>query len=411
MKVKAMKALILAAGEGKRMRPLTLARPKAMLPVMGKPVLELILKSAIVAGVKDFIIVVGYKADLIKRYFESGERLGVKIEYVNQNKQLGTAHAIAAAESTLAGEKRFLILNSDGILSSSDIKKIMKSKKMALLACEVENPVGFGAIEASDGKVKRIVEKSNQPPSNLANAGVYIFTPEIFKAIDKTPISPRGEYEITDSIQYLIDSGREISLVKSNSWIDLTYPWDLLRANELLMPEVKTNIEGEIEPRATIKGNISLGKNSILRDGAYIIGPAIIGDNCEIGPNCYIRPSTVIGSKVKIGHAVEVKNSIIMNGTHIGHLSYVGDSIIGENSNLGAGTIIANLRFDEKNIKVSIEGKIIDSKRRKLGAIIADKVRTGINSMINAGTVIGEQAIIGPGVFVRGEISSYSVIK
>ncbi len=406
-----MKALILAAGEGKRMRPLTLAKPKAMLPVMGKPILELVLNNARKAGIKDFGIVVGYRADIIKRYFEGGEKLGVNIEYVNQNKQLGTAHAIAAAENILAGEERFLVLNSDGIISSSDIKRLMKSKKIAILACEVENPEAFGVIEVSNDRIKRIVEKSPHPPSNLVNAGVYIFTPEIFKAINKTPLSLRGEYEITDSLQYLIEAGREVNLLKTNSWIDLTYPWDLLRANELLMPKIKRKIEGEVEPRATIKGNILLGENSILRDGAYVIGPAIIGENSEIGPNCYIRPNTVIGNDAKIGHAVEVKNSIIMNGTHIGHLSYVGDSIIGENSNLGAGTIIANLRFDEKNIKVCIEGKIIDSKRRKLGAIIGDGVRTGINSMINAGAVIGERAIIGPGVFVKGEIPSNSVVK
>lgn len=406
-----MKALILAAGEGKRMRPLTLARPKAMLPVMGKPVLELILKSATKAGIKNFIIVVGYQAESIKRYFNTGEKWGVNIEYVYQNKQLGTAHAIAVAEDILSSEERFLVLNSDGIFNSSDIKKLMKSKEITLLACEVENPEIFGVIEASNDKVKRIVEKSNQPPSNLANAGVYIFTPEIFKAINKTSISQRGEYEITDAIQYLIDSGREVRMLKTNSWIDLTYPWDLLRANELLMQKIENKIEGEVEPRATIKGNISVGKNSILRDGAYIIGPAIIGENSEIGPNCYVRPNTVIGDEVKIGHAVEVKNSIIMKGTHIGHLSYVGDSIIGENVNLGAGTIIANLRFDEKNIKVSIDGKIIDSRRRKLGAIIGDGVRTGINSMINTGTVIWERAIIGPGVFVRGEIASNSIVK
>ncbi|MEM2925135.1 MAG: sugar phosphate nucleotidyltransferase [Methanocellales archaeon] len=406
-----MKALILAAGEGKRMRPLTLSRPKAMLPVMGKPVLELVLKNAVKAGVKDFIIVVGYRGDSIKRYFKAGEELGVNIEYVDQIKQLGTAHAIAAAEDVIASEERFLVLNSDGIFSSRDIKKLMKSKKIVLLASEVENPGGFGVIEASNGRVRRIVEKSPHLSSKLVNAGVYIFTSEIFKAINKTPLSQRGEYEITDSIQYLIDSGREVKLLKTNSWIDLTYPWDLLRANELLMPEIKRKIEGEVEPRATIKGNILLGRDSILRDGAYIIGPAIIGEKSEIGPNCYIRPNTVIGNKVKIGHAVEVKNSIVMNGTHIGHLSYVGDSIIGENVNLGAGTIIANLRFDERNIKVSIEGRVIDSKRRKLGGIIGDKVHTGINSMINAGAVIGERVIIGPGVFVKGEIASNSVVK
>lgn len=411
LKVRKMKALILAAGEGKRMRPLTIARPKVMLPVMGKPILEQILINAKKAGIDDFVIVVGYQAEVIKQYFGRGKKWGIKIEYARQDRQLGTANAIAAAEKQLASEERFLVLNGDGILGFSDMERLLKNKGMGLLTREVDNPQEFGVIESSKGKARRIVEKSARPPSNLANVGVYIFDSGIFEAIDKTALSPRGEYEITDSIQYLIDSGREVSLVKAASWIDLTYPWDLLQANELLMKKMKEKLQGEVEPRATIKGKIVLGKNSILRDGAYIIGPAIIGENCEIGPNCYIRPNTVIGNNAKIGHAVEVKNSIIMDGTHIGHLSYVGDSVIGQNCNLGAGTIIANLRFDEKNIKVNIEGKTIDSKRRKLGAIMSDYVQTGINSMINAGTVIGGNALIGPGVFVKGEVSSNSVVK
>ncbi len=407
-----MKALILAAGEGMRMRPLTLTRPKVMLPVTGKPILEQILMSTKKAGISEFVIVVGYRAETIKQYFRGGKKWGIKIEYVKQPKQLGTANAISVAEKNLSKERRFLVLNGDGILSGEDIKKLIENKReVALLAREVDNPAKFGVIEVSKGKVKRIVEKSSNPPSNLANAGVYIFTPKIFEAIDKTTLSSRGEYEITDSIQIMIDSGLEIGWHKAASWIDLTYPWDLLKANELLMKKMKQKIEGEIEPRATIKGSILLGKNSVLRNGTYIIGPAIIGENCEIGPNCYIRSNTVVGNNAKIGHAVEVKNSIVMDGTQIGHLSYVGDSIIGQNCNLGAGTIIANLRFDEKNVKVNVEGKTIDSKRRKLGAIIADNVQTGINSMINAGTVIGVNALIGPGVFVRGEIQGNIVVK
>jgi bifunctional UDP-N-acetylglucosamine pyrophosphorylase/glucosamine-1-phosphate N-acetyltransferase len=149
-----------------------------------------------------------------------------------------------------------------------------------------------------------------------------------------------------------------------------------------------------------LKEAVVIGKNTVIKSGTYIEGPVIIGDDCRIGPNCYIRPSTTIGNDCHIGAAVEVKNSIIMSGTDVPHLNYVGDSVIGEGCNFGAGTKIANLRLDEQNIHVGD----IDTKRHKLGAIIGDNVKTGINSSINVGTIIGNNSFIGPGVVVRGKI-------
>ena len=155
-----------------------------------------------------------------------------------------------------------------------------------------------------------------------------------------------------------------------------------------------------------IKGAVGIGKGTSVRTGSYIIGPVIIGQDCDIGPNCYIRPHTSIGDGCHIGAAVEVKNSIIMNGSKIPHHNYVGDSIIGEDCNLGAGTKIANLRLDKQEIVVA--GK--PTRRRKLGAIIGDRVETGINSCINIGTMIGNDTQIGPGALAHGIISPNSKI-
>jgi NDP-sugar pyrophosphorylase family protein len=149
-----------------------------------------------------------------------------------------------------------------------------------------------------------------------------------------------------------------------------------------------------------LKGAVAIGKNTVIKSSAYIVGPVIIGEDCEIGPNCYIRPTTAIGDGCHIGAAVEIKNSVIMKGTKIPHLNYVGDSVIGEGCNLGAGTKIANLRLDKQNIQVGG----IDTKRRKLGAVIGDNVETGINTSINVGSMIGNNTFIGPGVVVSGVI-------
>jgi len=182
------------------------------------------------------------------------------------------------------------------------------------------------------------------------------------------------------------------------------YPWHLLDINEEILKKTGKKIEGIIEKNTTIKGNTIVGENSEILAGSYIEGPVIIGSNCKIGPNCYIRSYTSIGNGCHVGNACEIKNSIIMDNSSAPHQNYVGDSVIGCNCNLGAGTKIANLRFDKKNIEVVLNGKKVDTKRKKLGAIIGDNVQTGINSMINVSTTIGNNVFIGPGAIATGEI-------
>ena len=188
-------------------------------------------------------------------------------------------------------------------------------------------------------------------------------------------------------------------------WRDVVYPWHLLDANEEILKKMKTKIQGTIEKNVTINGTILVGKGSTIRSGSYIEGPVVIGTDSKIGPNCYIRPYTTIGNHCHVGNACEVKNSIVMNNSNVPHLNYIGDSIIGQNCNLGAGTTIANLRLDKKNIIVTLNGKKIDSKRRKLGMVMGDNVQTGINSSINIGTIIGNNVFIGPGAVIKGEIT------
>ena len=396
-----MKAVVLAAGQGTRMGPLTRNTPKVMLPIANEPVLSHVIRSAREAGIKEFVLVVGYGANLIKDYFGDGSEMGVNIEYIRQEKQLGTADAVRSAQELV--DDRFLVLNGDIIASASHISNLIAQKSdVVMTARNVINPSEYGVLEIQNNRVFRIIEKSQNPPTNLANAGIYIFPLSIFDAIRRTPLSVRKEYEITDSLQLLIDEGADVDYLElRDKWMDIGRPWDLLDANEYFLANLQSLVSGEIEPLATLKGSISVGEGTIIRNGSYIVGPVIIGKNCEIGPNCYIRPGTSIGDNVRIGNAVEIKNSIIMKGTHIGHLSYVGDSIIGERCNFGAGTKVANLRHDGRTIRVKLKGKIIDSGRRKLGTIMGDDVHTGINSMINVGAVVESKAMIAPGELIK----------
>ncbi|MFC2010974.1 bifunctional sugar-1-phosphate nucleotidylyltransferase/acetyltransferase [Chloroflexota bacterium] len=399
-----MKAVILAAGEGNRMRPLTYTRPKVMLPIANKPILEHLLIAAMEAGVSEFIFIVGYHDEQVRRYFGGGDKWGVKIEYCTQRKQAGTADALKMVEGLVDGN--FLMINGDIIVGQKDINGLVNGNVNTMSVFEVEDIKDLGLLELKEGKVVGIYEKVAKPPSHWANAGLYLFTPDIFAAVSQTSKSPRGEYEITDSLQLLIDQECSVSYQKINYWLDLSYPWDLLPANEFLLAEIEAQNLGEVEENVVMKGVVSVGKGTIVRSGSYIVGPVMIGHDCDIGPNCYIRPHTSIGDGCHIGNAVEVKNSIIMNGSKIPHHNYVGDSVIGEGCNLGAGTKIANLRLDEQEIWVA--GR--DTKRRKLGAIIGDRVETGINASINIGTMIGNDTHIGPGAVVSGVISPDSGI-
>ncbi len=400
-----MKCIILAAGEGKRMHPLSYTKPKVMLPIANKPILEWNLINAIKAGFKEFIFIIGYKGEIIKEYFGDGSKWGVVIEYLNQGKPLGTAHAISLLKNFVDD---FVVMCGDTIFGKDDIERI-KNCENSIGLFEVENAKEYGIVEMKGEKIIKIHEKMGEPFSNVINAGIYHFNEKIFEFIEKTDKSPRGEYEITDSIN-LMAKEEEIKGIMLKEWRDVVYPWDLLEANKEILEKIDGKIEGDIEKNVTIKGKVIVGEGSIIMSGSYIEGPVIIGKNCKIGPNCYIRPYTSIGNNCHIGNACEVKNSIIMDGSNVPHQNYVGDSVIGSNCNLGAGTKVANLRLDKKNISVYLNGKKIDTGRRKLGVIMGDNVQTGINSMLNVGTIVGNNVFIGPGAIAKGEIKPYTRI-
>ena len=394
-----MKCVILAAGEGKRMHPLTYTRPKVMLPIAGKPILEWNLTNAVRAGFKDFLFIINYKSEMVRDYFQDGKPWNVKISYINQGKPLGTAHAIGMVESFAYD---FVVLCGDTIFGTTDIKNIMK-KDAQLGVTTTENPSQYGVVDLEGDLLKAIYEKEPNPASNIINAGMYHFDASIFPAIKKTKISPRGEFEITDSIN-LLTHNDQLHAVHLKEWRDVVYPWHLLDANEELLKTQKSRCHGTIDSKASVTNSVVIGKDSVILPGTYIEGPVYIGRDCKIGPNCYIRPYTSIGDHCHIGNACEVKNSIVMDHSNVPHQNYVGDSVIGCYCNLGAGTKIANLRFDKNEISVILNGAKVDTKRRKLGAIIGDDVQTGINATINTGSIIGNSVFIGPGAIVNGEI-------
>lgn len=393
-----MLAVIMAAGEGKRMHPLTHTRPKVMVPIAGKPILEHLILQLTQTGINDIILIVGYYAEAIREYFGQGENLNVNIEYHTQRKQLGTADAIRNLDKLI--DSNFFLVNGDAIVQAHDVAQIISGEGNVMGLISLDDTSDMGVVEVQGNCVVKIHEKVKNPPSQLVNAGVYLLTPEIFSAIAEIPPSPRGEYELTDALQLMVDRQVPVTAEKIGSWLNISYPWDMLQANEELLANQKAGTLAEIEDNVVIQGAVSVGKGTVIKSGSYIVGPVIIGDDCEIGPNCYIRPSTSIGNHCHIGNAVEVKNSIIMSHSNVPHHNYVGDSIIGEYCNLGAGTKVANLKLNKQTISVGS----INTGRRKLGVIMGDRVQTGINSCLNVGCSIGNDAIIGPSMVARGII-------
>jgi UDP-N-acetylglucosamine diphosphorylase / glucose-1-phosphate thymidylyltransferase / UDP-N-acetylgalactosamine diphosphorylase / glucosamine-1-phosphate N-acetyltransferase / galactosamine-1-phosphate N-acetyltransferase len=395
-----MKAVILAAGKSTRTFPLTVTRPKVLLKAGNHTMLSILLEN-LVGTINEVILIVNYKKEMIQKEFGSKYKT-IKLTYVYQSEAKGTAHALLQAESKVNNES-FLMLYGDDYLGKTDVQRLCKEKH-ALLGYETADPKNYGVLEKnSKGFLTRIVEKPTKPKTKLTNVGYYLFTQEIFKHLKKVKKSKRGEYELTDAVTNYCKE-MPMKIIRSTTWQPLTYPWHLLDINKIILKKLTFENKGKIEPGATIHGAVQIGKGTIVRSGAYIEGPVIIGENCKIGPNCYIRPHTTIGNSAKIGNAVEVKNSIIGDNTSVGHLSYLGDSIIGNEVNFGAGTIVANLRHDNKEMKSVVGKKLIDTGRRKLGTIIGDGVHTGIHTSIYPGRKLWPQTATVPGQIVKKDI-------
>lgn len=399
-----MECVVLAAGEGKRMRPLTAKRPKVMLPLANRPMMEHLVLAARDAGVSDFVFVVGYGEREIRKHFGDGSAWGIRIQYAPQRHQQGTADAVRAARELVTGP--FLVLNGDMILKTEDLAELSKRPSPCMSINTTDHPQDFGVVLEKDGLITSLEEKSQNPRSNLINAGAYLFTPEIFDLIDQVRPSPRGELELTDALAVMI-SKKKLHAYTLSYWMDVGYPWDMLDANTTLMEPITSRNDGTVEEGVVLKGAVIIEEGSIIKSGTYIEGPCVIGKNCRIGPHAYIRAATSIGDDCHIGHSSELKNSIIMSGTKIPHFNYIGDSVIGSGCNFGAGTKIANLRHDHATVKVC--GK--DTRRKKFGAVVGDGVQFGINCSVNVGAMIGSNALFGPNSCIEGCIGDKAIIR
>ena len=394
-----MYGVVLAAGRGTRMRPLTDRRPKPLLPVGDRPLLARVLDAA-AAVVDAFVVVTGYRGADIREAIGDSYR-GRPVHFVEQADPQGTAHAVGQAAPVV--DERFVVLNGDVLVDPSLPRALADAGGTAVAATEVADPRSYGVVStAPDGTLAGIVEKPADPPTSLANVGCYAFEPDVFEYIDRTPVSDRGEYEITTTLARLLDDGRPIAVASyDGTWLDVGRPWELLTATETVLDTLEeTRLEGTVEPNVQVHGPVVVEPGARLRSGTYVDGPAVIRSGADVGPNAYIRGATVVGPDARVGNAVEVKNTVVMRDASVGHQSYVGDSVLGRGVNFGAGTNVANLRHDDASVRLTVKGTRVDTGRRKLGAIVGDGAKTGINTSINAGVRLGVGERTAPGAVV-----------
>ena len=411
-----MQAVILAGGTGKRVFPLAVNKPKPMFKILGKPLIRYVIETMKEADIRDFVIVIGHNGEQIKSYLGDGREYGVNIEYTFQKEALGMANALETAKEVV--DDRFFVVNADDVFEASLIKDMIRQLKKSgaeiVLSCEpVEETWKYGIIRVENDNVRDFVEKppKGQEPSNLAVIGAYIVTKKIFDYLAKVPVS---DHQYEDAIQKFIEERGLVRAVRYDSFFSAyKYPWDLFAINDYLMEKnvIKQALGDNVKvsEKAVVEGNVWIGDGTRILEGACVRGPCYIGSNSLVGNNALVWNHSSIGNNSVIGFSSEIKHSLIGDDCWF-HMSYVGDSIVSDNCSFGAGTVTANFRFDEKNIKLRINEAKIDSCRDKLGVIMADNCKTGVNACLMPGVRVGPHSIVGPNVCLYGDLEPNKTI-
>ncbi len=328
-----MKALIPCAGRGKRLRPLTFTNSKPLIPIANKPLVQYAIDAIKKVGVTDIGIVVGDNTRDMEEVLKDGSQFGVKLTYIPQEQPLGIAHTIMVSKEFLGGDP-FIMYLGDNLLQDglqSAVERFQKNQLHALLFLRhTDKPQLYGIAVVEDDRVVRLVEKPKVPPSNLACIGIYIFSPVIHEIVHKMKPSARGEYEITDAIQGIIDTGGRVEHhTLQGWWIDAGNPEDMIEANRLVLQNLETNIEGYTDEKSDIRGSVRIGKGTRV-ESSTIRGPVIIGENCTIR-DAFVGSFTSIGSNSEL-ISCEVEYSVIMQDCEISHIEKrIDNSILGRN--------------------------------------------------------------------------------
>jgi len=387
-----MKAVILAAGEGKRLEPLTNRRPKPMLPVGNRPVLEHVVEAVADAGVEDVVLVVGYKRDRIQTYFGDGDDWGVNIEYAVQSKQLGTGHALLQAADHL--NDTFVVLNGDRVISPALVSEVMERTETGdtpvVSVTRVENARNYGVVELDGQRVTAIHEKpdAHRSQSDLINAGVYGFDSSVLAAIRDTETEPSGELALTATLDEVAREDGLAAVRYGDYWLDISYLWDLLSVNEVVVSRL-TDGAG-FEPSTS--------------DGAVLADSVAVDEDVRVGENATIHPRVSLGENVTVGPNAVVSNAVVLPDATIEAGAVVRDCIVGENARVGPNSTVVG-----GNARVVVEDEVHRDVR--LGGVVGDNSVLGGGVVVDPGTVVGDHVTVESGVTLDGRVPPNAEVR
>jgi len=383
--------VVLAAGEGTRLRPLTRHRPKPMVPAANRPILEHALDALVETGVNEFVIVVGYERDRVQNHFGPSYR-NRPIRYVRQDKQLGTGHALLQARDAVEGS--MLVVNGDTLIDPTIVGDVAAAfaegdATAALAVLDGPDPQEYGVVDVADGIVTDLIEKPDTGEYRLINAGVYAFEPSIFGTIAETPRA-RGELALTDALGALIEADEVRAVETDGTWVDATYPWDLLELAREVLDSGITDIPEHEE-------GVWIAESARVHGSATVQGPAVVGPDSEIGPEAVIGPAVAIGQNVTVGANATITAAVLDDDTRVGPGSTLVDTVTGQDVRVGAGSVVPG-----GPAEVRVGNEIFEG--RPLGALLADRVRVGGNVTFTPGTLVGPNADLETGVHVDGHV-------
>ncbi|WP_136689275.1 bifunctional sugar-1-phosphate nucleotidylyltransferase/acetyltransferase [Halorhabdus amylolytica] len=391
-------AVVLAAGEGTRLRPLTRNRPKPMLPAANRPILEHVLDALVDTGVEELVLVVGYERDRVQNYFGPSYR-DRPITYVRQDKQLGTGHALFEARDAVDGP--MLVVNGDTLIDPTIVgdvaDRFAEGDVAATLAVlDGPDPQDYGVVDVEAGVVTDLVEKPDADDYRLINAGVYAFEESIFETIEATP-RERGELGLTDALDGLIADRRVGAVETDGTWVDATYPWDLVElTREVLADGVPTVPERE--------RGVWVAESARVHETATVQRPAVVGPDSEVGPGAVVGPDVALGRNVTVGANATVTTAVLDDDTRIGPGSTLVDAVTGQHVRVGAGSVVPG-----GPAEVRVGNEILEG--RPLGALLADRVRAVGNVTFAPGTLVGPNARLATGVHASGYVPEDAEVR
>jgi len=395
----ALKAVILAAGEGKRLRPFTYSEPKVMIPVANRSIMDYVVRSLVCNKITEIVMVVGYRKERIMSYFGDGDGFGAEITYVNQDKQLGNGHAVLAASEHIDGD--FMILPGDSLIDARSVADLQSiGAGHGALVIESDMPAKYGVAILERNRISDILDRRGEGASNIVLAGAYKLPASFFDTLEICVEG--GDYNLSHALKLYVQDIKIEPVFCQGLWIDAVYPWDLIEVNHAALANTPVQTAGTIETGVLIHGKVSIGKGTTIRAGTTLYGPIAIGLGCDIGPNVSIFSSTSIGDNVTIDPFSVIRNSVIMSDCSIGSHSMLSQSVLGYGvkvrSHLMASSADAFVNLEEEFYRVP-----------NIGTLVGEDCSMGSGVSIEPGTIIGPKSRIMSGSKVSRNVPTGAI--